>query len=144
MFRKLTCVIAFALVLTMVQSGMGADTTSNLVGWWRFNEGSGTAVIDSSGNNLHGELVDDPVWVTGVQGSALQFIGGNHVAVAGYEGILGTQSRTSTAWINVNKTSASIITWGPSGSGTKWIMRTDNGPGTLRLECGRVRHDRPD
>jgi len=137
MFRKLTCLVAFALVLTMVQSGMGADTTSNLVGWWRFNDGSGTVAIDSSGNNLHGELVNDPVWVTGVQGTALQFIAGNHVAVPGYEGILGTQSRTSTAWVNVNKTSASIITWGPSGSGTKWIMRTHNGPATLRLECGR-------
>jgi len=117
MFRKLTYLIAFALVLTMVQSGMCADTTSNLVGWWRFNDGSGTAAIDSSGNNLHGELVNDPVWVPGVQGTALQFVGGNYVTVPGYEGILGTQSRTSTAWINVTKTNASILTWGPSGCG---------------------------
>ncbi|MHC4494505.1 MAG: LamG-like jellyroll fold domain-containing protein [Planctomycetota bacterium] len=137
MSRKLTCVIAFALILALVQPGIGADTESNLVGWWRLNDGSGNNAIDSSGNNLHGELVNDPVWVPGVQGTALQFIAGNHVAVPGYEGILGTQSRTSAAWINVNKTSASIITWGPSGSGTKWIMRTHNGPASIRLECGR-------
>ncbi|MHC4302262.1 MAG: LamG-like jellyroll fold domain-containing protein, partial [Planctomycetota bacterium] len=137
MIRKLTLVIAAVLGLGIAAPDICCATDPNLVGWWRFNEGSGTTTIDSSGNNLHGELVDDPVWVTGVQGSALQFIGGNHVAVPGYEGILGTRSRTSAAWINVNKTSASIITWGPSGSGTKWIMRTHNGPASIRLECGR-------
>ncbi|MHC4431670.1 MAG: LamG domain-containing protein, partial [Planctomycetota bacterium] len=137
MFRRIIPTVVAVLVLGVIGPGISLANDPNLVGWWRFNEGSGTTAIDSSGNNLHGELVDDPVWVAGVQGSALQFVGGNHVAVPGYEGILGTQSRTSAAWINVNKTSASIITWGPSGSGTKWIMRTHNGPATLRLECGR-------
>ncbi len=132
-----------ALVVAAVLGGVAlchsdcCATDPNLAGWWRFNEGSGTTAIDSSGHGLHGELVDGPVWVAGVQGTALQFAGGNHVAVPGYEGILGAQSRTSAAWINVTKTNASIITWGPSGSGTKWIMRTHNGPATLRLECGR-------
>ncbi|MBC8469497.1 MAG: hypothetical protein H8D56_08495 [Planctomycetes bacterium] len=134
MSRKLVC---FVFVLGLVLTGTAGAADPNLVGWWRLNEGSGTVAIDSSGNNLHGELVDDPVWVAGVQGTALQLIGGNHVAVPGYEGILGTHARTSTAWINVNKTSASIITWGPSGEGTKWVMRTHNGPASLRLECGR-------
>ena len=136
MTRKLTLTFAAVLVLGAAAPNICSATDPDLVGWWRFNEGSGDTAIDSSGNNLHGELVDGPVWVTGVQGTALQFTGGNHVAVPGYEGILGTQSRTSTAWINVTKTNASIITWGPSGGGTKWVMRTHNGPATLRLECG--------
>ncbi|MCP4261114.1 MAG: hypothetical protein GY774_26955 [Planctomycetes bacterium] len=134
MSKKLFC-LAFLSGLVLTSTASAADP--NLVGWWRLNEGSGTAAIDSSGNNLNGELVDDPVWIAGIQGTALQFIDGSHVAVPGYEGILGTQSRTSAAWINVNKTSASIITWGPSGEGTKWIMRTHNNPASIRLECGR-------
>ena len=137
MLRKLTCLLALTLVLGVVRPDVSRAADPNLVGWWRLNEGSGTTTIDSSGHNLHGELVNDPVWITGIQGSGLELTGGGHVAVEGYEGILGTQSRTSTAWINVTKTSASIITWGPSGSGTKWVMRTHNGPAVLRLECGR-------
>ncbi|MBL7187739.1 MAG: hypothetical protein ISS70_15560 [Phycisphaerae bacterium] len=137
MTRRLTLMVAAVLVLGAVAPNICSAADPNLVGWWRLNDGSGDNAIDSSGNNLHGVLVDNPVWVTGVQGTALQFSGGNHVAVPGYEGILGTQSRTSAAWINVTKTSASIITWGPAGSGTKWIMRTHNGPASLRLECGR-------
>jgi len=135
MCRKLTHSLTLILILAVMQPVMADDP--NLVGWWRFNEGSGNRAIDSSGNNLHGELVDGPVWVDGIQGTGLQFSGGSHVAVYGYDGILGTQSRTSAAWINVTKTSASIICWGPSGSGTKWVMRTHNNPATLRLECGR-------
>ena len=134
MSSKLVC---FVFVLGLVLTSTASAADPNLVGWWRLNEGSGTTAIDSSGNNLNGELVDDPVWVAGIQGTALQLIGGNHVAVPGYEGILGTHARTSAAWINVNKTSASILTWGPSGEGTKWVMRTHNGPASLRLECGR-------
>ncbi|MCP4609926.1 MAG: hypothetical protein GY845_14555 [Planctomycetes bacterium] len=134
MSKKLVC---FVFVLGLVLMSTASAAEPNLVGWWRLNEGAGSLAIDSSGNNLNGELVDDPVWITGVQGTALQLIGGNHVAVPGYEGILGTQARTSAAWINVNKTSASILTWGPSGEGTKWVMRTHNNPASLRLECGR-------
>ncbi|MDT8301133.1 MAG: LamG-like jellyroll fold domain-containing protein [Sedimentisphaerales bacterium] len=134
MSKKSVC---FVFVLGLVLTSAASAADPNLVGWWRLNEGSGTVAIDSSGNNLNGELVDSPIWVTGIQGTALQLIGGNHVAVPGYEGILGTYARTSAAWINVNKTSASIITWGPSGEGTKWVMRTHNGPASLRLECGR-------
>ncbi len=137
MSKKLIYLFSLVVVLCLILTSTANAADPNLVGWWRLNEGSGAAAIDSSGNNLHGELVDDPVWVAGVQGTALQFSGGNHVAVPGYEGILGTHARTSAAWINVTKTSASIITWGPSGEGTKWVMRTHNDPASLRLECGR-------
>ncbi len=125
------------LFLTIALTSITVADDANLVGWWRFNDRSGTRAIDSSGNNLHGVLVNDPTWTTGIQGTGLQFTGGSHVAVPGYDGILGSHARTSAAWINVTKTNASIITWGPTGSGTKWVMRTHNNPATLRLECGQ-------
>ena len=136
MCKRLICSVILVLVLGVITPGMGADDPS-LMGWWRFDEGSGTTAIDASGNDNHGVLVDDPVRITGVHGGGLQFSAGNHVAVPGYDGVLGTQSRTSAAWVNVTKTNASIITWGPTGSGTKWVMRTHNGPAVLRVECGR-------
>ncbi|HUV64648.1 MAG TPA: LamG-like jellyroll fold domain-containing protein [Sedimentisphaerales bacterium] len=137
MCEKLTRLAAFVFVLSLVAPSIGEAADPNLVGWWRFNDGSGTAAIDSSGNDHHGVLVDNPVWISGIQGGALQFTGGNHVAVPGYDGVLGSRARTSAAWLNVTKTSASIITWGPAGGGTKWAMRTHNGPAAVRVECGQ-------
>ena len=137
MSKKLIYLICFEFVLSLVLANSANAADPNLVGWWRFNEGSGTIATDSSGYERHGVLVDGPQWVDGVHGSALEFDAGNHVAVPGYEGILGSHPRTTCAWINVAKTSASIITWGPAGSGTKWVMRTHNGPASLRIECGQ-------
>jgi len=51
----------------------GADPT--LIGWWWFDEGSGTIARDSSQYGNHGTLTNGPVWVPGVFGSALKFDG---------------------------------------------------------------------
>jgi hypothetical protein len=48
-----------------------------LVGYWKFNEGSGGIAFDSSGNNNHGILVNGPTWVDGKYGKALSFDGVN-------------------------------------------------------------------
>jgi hypothetical protein len=53
------------------------DITSNLQGWWKFEEGTGTATTaDSSGNANTMTLNSAPSWVTGKIGSfALHFDG---------------------------------------------------------------------
>jgi len=42
------------------------DRTGNLVGYWRFEEGTGTSVADSSDNSNTGTLVNSPTWDTDV------------------------------------------------------------------------------
>ncbi len=136
MSEKLTRLAAFALLLSLVASSMGQSVDPNLVGWWRFNDGSGTTALDSSGNERHGVLVNNPLWVSGIRDGALEFASGKRVAITGYDGILGPHARTCAAWVNVSNTAASTITWGVSGAGTKWTIRTNN-PATLRAECGQ-------
>ncbi|MBN2019684.1 MAG: S8 family serine peptidase [Sedimentisphaerales bacterium] len=53
-----------------------ADSDINLVGWWRFDEGTGNIANDSSGNNFHGAIIgatwiDDPNrgWCLGFDGN---------------------------------------------------------------------------
>jgi hypothetical protein len=133
---KRTPLAAFAVLLSVVAPSISQPVDPNLVGWWRFNDGSGTRAIDSSGNERHGVLVNNPLWVSGIWGGALEFAAGKRVAVPGYEGILGPHARTCAAWVNVTNTAANIMTWGPSGAGTKWVMRTHN-PAVLRVECGQ-------
>ncbi|MCH8519678.1 MAG: hypothetical protein LAT82_02890 [Nanoarchaeota archaeon] len=42
---------------------MFGDTKSNLVGHWMINEGNGTQILDLSGNNNHGEIINGGKWI---------------------------------------------------------------------------------
>src|SRR5262249_18395935 len=44
--------------LTAVYGG-----SNDAVGWWQFEDGSGTTALDSSGNGNHGRLTNGPVFV---------------------------------------------------------------------------------
>jgi len=65
MSKKLIYLISFVLVLGMVLTGAAK---ADLVGWWRFNEGSGDTAIDSSGNGHDGTLLGNPEWAIGPPG----------------------------------------------------------------------------
>ncbi len=51
----------------------GADP--GLVGWWKFDEGSGTSAADSSGSGNNGRLINNPLWATGKNGTAISLNG---------------------------------------------------------------------
>jgi tetratricopeptide (TPR) repeat protein len=52
----------------------GTARLVDLVGWWKFDEGSGTAAHDSSSRGNHGTLIGDTQWVAdGLIGGALYF-----------------------------------------------------------------------
>lgn len=42
------------------------NASSNLIAWWRFNEGTGTSYADSSTNSFTGSGVNTPTWSTNV------------------------------------------------------------------------------
>jgi hypothetical protein len=50
-------------------------STDGLVGWWKFDDGSGTVAYDSSGNGYHGNLFNGPTWSSGKIDGALSFDG---------------------------------------------------------------------
>jgi hypothetical protein len=55
--------------------------TANLVGYWMFDESSGTTAADGSGNNNHGDVMGDAQWVAGKIGGALAFDGVDDMVV---------------------------------------------------------------
>ena len=57
----LSCVIVIGIVLT-------SSANAELVGWWRFNEGSGDVCNDSSGNGHDGTVLGTPQWGSGPEG----------------------------------------------------------------------------
>ena len=57
MSKKLICLVSFVLALGMV---LESEAQAGLVGWWRFEDGSGNIAYDSSGNDHHGTLLGIP------------------------------------------------------------------------------------
>jgi len=84
-----------------IQAMNPASLKTGLVAYWKFDEGSGSTVSDSSGSN-NGTLVNGPTWVSGKTGSALQFDGVNDYVNFGAPSALnlGTGDFTLAAWIN--------------------------------------------
>src|SRR6266540_2413754 len=74
---------------------------SNLVAYWKFDEGTGTTAADSSGNGNTGTLANGPSWTSGIAGNALYFDGtDDNVTVADSNSLDLTNSFTFSAWVN--------------------------------------------
>ena len=74
----------------------------NLVGYWAFNEGTGTTAFDNSGNSNHGTLVnmEEADWVDGVVGKCLDFDGvDEYVTIPNYYWAADTDFAISF-WVN--------------------------------------------
>jgi len=91
-----------------------APLDEGLVGYWSFDEGSGTIAHDGSGNGNDGTIVG-ATWTTGVSGNALDFDGtGDYVNVPDDNSLsFGDSSNdypfTFTAWIKRYSTGHNII-----------------------------------
>ncbi|HTR35821.1 MAG TPA: LamG-like jellyroll fold domain-containing protein [Bryobacteraceae bacterium] len=92
----------------------------SLVGYWTFDEGTGSVAYDYSGNNATGSI-QGPTWTSGRYGSALQFSPGfSEVGIGNPTNLQLTGAVSICAWINTNglsefiaaKTDASIYDYG--------------------------------
>jgi hypothetical protein len=100
MCRKLIYLVSLVLVLSMA---LTSTTKAELVGWWRFDEGSGTIANDSSGNGNDGTFNGDPQWVVGYFGGALEFDGTDDWLDCGNDPSLDLTTWTITFWLRVNE-----------------------------------------
>ena len=113
-----------------------------LVGYWSFDEGSGTVVYDYSGNNNHGTLTNGPTWTQGKVGGALSFDGVNdYVNVPDAPTLRITGDITIVFWMNKrseatdwqrlvgkgNSTYRNYGVWEESGSGKRILFQQYGG-----------------
>jgi len=106
------------------------------VAHWRFDEGGGTILTDSSGYGRDGTLenMEQGSWQAGKRCGGLSFDGiDDSVRVEGYSGVTGAMGRTCMAWIKTTQASGEILTWGRETGGKKWVVRVDES-GRLRAE----------
>jgi len=73
---------------------------SGLVGYWTFDDGSGTTAADSSGNGHTATLVNGVSWVTGKMGDAVSANGVNQYVSLPAINLSATNAVTWAAWVN--------------------------------------------
>jgi hypothetical protein len=111
--KKITILTATALCVVLIASsalylfpGQVAQAAiinphPGLVGWWSFNEGSGTVVGDGSGDGNTG-TINGATWIGGKYGNALSFDGtSSYVNIANSASLGLTTDFTISAWIKV-------------------------------------------
>jgi len=63
MSKKLIHLVSLVFVLDLILISAGNAAEADLVGWWKFDETSGTIAHDASGNGNDGTIKGDPIWV---------------------------------------------------------------------------------
>ncbi len=128
MCKRLICLTS---VLLLAGSAVVCAATPGPVGWWKFDETSGTTAVDSVGGRNGTLLPADPdgkglgpKWVPGTMGGGLQVDGGAAGTTSDYvqlpigDLISTLESTTFAVWVN----------W--AGSGGDWQRILDFGSGT--------------
>ncbi|MDD2708810.1 MAG: LamG domain-containing protein [Verrucomicrobiae bacterium] len=89
-----------------------------MAGWWRFDEGSGTTVSDSSGNGNHGNN-QGAVWTSGKKGAALYFDGIDNQVIVPNRKILNSPNFAISAWVYPETVSGQQAVFSKGTSGKK-------------------------
>jgi hypothetical protein len=93
---------------SVVTGDVWSFSTGRLIGWWKFDEGTGSRAMDSSGMSHDGVLknMEEGNWIEGMIGSALGFDGiDDHVATTLDIDQGGATSITMAAWVYPTSTS---------------------------------------
>ena len=99
----LICVAVLFIVGLLTTSSYAKIDPKTCIGMWLLDEGSGNVAKDSSGNNNDGKFVEDPKWVDGKFGKALEFDGTASYVDCGKDESLNIEtggSVTMCAWVN--------------------------------------------
>ena len=90
-------VVAAAAIWVFASS---ASLESGLVGYWDFNEGSGTMLGDSSDYDNDGTIYGDAAWVDGIDGTALYLDGINdYIDVGNDDSLNPTDTISISCWV---------------------------------------------
>ena len=120
MCRKSSYLVCFVLVLGLV---LMSTAEADLVGWWKFDEGSGNTASDASGNGNNGTLQGGPTWVVGRIGGALRLDGTDDYVQVPHADILTVDDEvTVMAWIYAER----YI--GPTGDDWQGILSKGSSP----------------
>ena len=85
MCARFVCALCIAVVLTSALSAVAADIDPSLIGWWKFDEGSGGIAHDSGASGFEATLLGGPTWGTAPRHRGILVLDGtdDHVHIDG-------------------------------------------------------------
>ncbi|MCP4256497.1 MAG: LamG domain-containing protein, partial [Planctomycetes bacterium] len=138
MSKKLIYAISIVLTLGLVLTSTVEAVDPDLVGYWKFDETSGTTAQDATGNGNDGTLNGDPQWTAGMLGGALEFDGDGDYVDIGDDPIFNfTDQITVACWIKVSQFTVgwqAIFTMGDDS----WRLQRQTTTDTLCWACTGV------
>jgi hypothetical protein len=90
--------------------------SADLVGWWTFDDGSGTVAADASGNKNSATFQGDPEWVAGKYGGALNLDGDDSLTLGDPPALQFGGAITIMGWINPSSVSGQRALAGRDGA----------------------------
>ena len=106
MCKRFISVSCFVFVLVLVPTSTIKAQDEYLVGWWKFDDGSGTKAVDSSGNGYDGTLEGGATWATGKYDGAVLLDGTDSYVNLDIGPLIGHLTDCTIAiWVNWGGTS---------------------------------------
>jgi hypothetical protein len=144
MCRKLFLLTSFVLLLSLVLGS--AAVAGPLIGWWKFDEGSGTVARDSSGLGNDGIFGPEgtPKWVAGTKGGAIELDGNDdYININAIANDMPTNNNfTVSAWMKTTMTGdGNVIGSNDTGTNHDFIFGVDQN--VLLVEADSVRRYPP-
>ena len=102
---RLSLIYISIVIMSLIFTGksFAKINPETCVGMWLFDEGKGDIAKDSSNNGNDGTLNNDPKWVEGKFGNALEFDGSDDYVIAPDSTILNPYPYTFSAWVKLEK-----------------------------------------
>ncbi len=116
-------------------SGFNLTVTAGLIGYWKFDETSGTTATDVSGNANTGTLLNAPARTTGKLGGALSFNGVNQwVSLPATASLKGLNAATVSLWYYPMTNGGGILYYESWSSGSVRFSLGHNINGTVQVK----------
>lgn len=141
---RLRALVALLLALSLVVrvwtrrgdpiTARGLTSPGTLEAYWKLDESSGAAVLDSSGHELLGTFHYEPKRLAGLVGNAPVFDGANYIDFGHSTPLRLAGSMTISAWINSSSfpvDDAAIVSQLRQDSGYQLDTTIDQGPRTI-------------
>ena len=130
--------------LLFTDQSFGVIDEQSVAGIWLFDEGRGEVAEDSSGNGNDGNIVDEPKWVDGKFGKALEFDGTDDMVDTPYVSDDQNGAFTIMAWIKPTVAiSTQIVVAGRSNGGPQLnLANTGVAMTGYKMDNGQFAHVR--
>lgn len=132
LYIRFYLIVLLSTTLCGIKPLMASDLTNGLIGYWKFDENSGTSAFDSSGNGATATLAVGATWAAGKKLYAASLDGNDDTILT--TAVTTSAAGSMSAWAYPTATSTNAYVFNTVGSGTNRFYLNWSGTG---LKCSR-------